>query len=808
MQVPYRWLKEYIDPGMSAQQLADLMTQSGIEVGVVERFGAELPGVVVGQVKKVEQHPGRGNLILVEVYTGDAALSIVCGAHNVKTGAKVPVAKPGSKLPGERLIEVAKLYGVLSYGMLCSAQELGLELGAEDEILILDNEAVPGTPVDRLLGFDEEILHLELTPNRSDCLGLIGVAYEVAALTGKQVVFPPCNPKENGRLINNFFQVTVEDPDLCPRYTARAIEKIIIERSPIWMQLRLLKAGIRPINNVVDITNYVMWEYGQPLHAFDLDRLSNNEIIVRRAENDEVLITLDGVKRELDAEVLVIADRNKAVGLAGVMGGENTEITASTKAVLIEAAAFNPKNIRCTARRYTLPSEASQRFEKGVNHEMVLVAQNRASYLIGELTGGKVLQNIIDINNSTVKPWTIQLKPSRVNKILGMDIAEEEIVNILNRLGLLPERVEEDQFMVTVPLRRPDLLIEEDLVEEIVRLHGYDRVPTTLPSGELVENRESFPERLKTVIRDLLASCGFYECITYSFINPVNLDRLRIAEGDPRLRLIPVQNPFSDEQAVMRSTILPGLLKAAQQNISYRELNLQLFELGTVYTPKELPITSLPEETERLTFLVSGLTPEPNWVIPSRQAGFYEIKGVLELIFKRLQIDGITFSGVAEPFTHPTRSAQLLLDGVKIGFIGDLHPEVAADFDLDQPVTLAEIELAPLFRKAILVPRIVPLPRYPAANRDLAVVASKTVSAADLEEAIRVAGGELLSAVKLFDLYEGKQVPAGKRSLAYSLVFRRDEGTLTEADINEVMRKIEKALHGLGAMLRSRSGRI
>lgn len=803
MQVPYQWLKEYIDPGMSAQQLADLMTLSGIEVGAVERFGPELPGVVVGQAKKVEQHPGRSNLTLVEVDTGGDILNIVCGAHNVKVGDKVPVARPGSKLPGERLIEETKLYGVLSSGMLCSAQELGLELGAEDEILILEEDAPLGVPVDRLLGFDDQILFLELTPNRSDCLGLIGVAHEVAALTGAQVVFPPCEPVESGRQLHDFIQVTVKDSEWCPRYTARVVEEITIKKSPLWMQLRLLKAGIRPISNVVDITNYVMWEYGQPLHAFDLELLTDSEIIVRRATAGEVLITLDGVKRELDTEVLVIADSTKAVGLAGVMGGENTEITETTKAILIEAAAFNPKNIRRTARRFALPSEASQRFEKGVNHDAVLDAQNRAAYLIGELTGGKVLQGLIDINSSMVKPWPVQLKPSRVNKILGMEIAQEEIIAILSKLGLPLKQVDEDQLLVTVPLRRPDLIIEEDLIEEIVRLHGYDRVPTTLPRGELTQNRESMPERLKTMVRNLLVSCGFYECITYSFINPANLNRLRIAGDDPRLRLISVQNPFSEEQAVMRTTLLPGLLKAALQNISYRELNMQLFELGIVYYPQKLPIISLPEETERLTLLVSGLAPEPNWVVPSRQAGFYEIKGALELIFKRFQIEGVNYLDRAEPFTHPTRSAQLLLDGKLFGFIGELHPDVAVDFGLEQPVTIAEIELAPLFSKANLVPRMVPLPRYPAANRDLAVVVSKEVCAAKLEEAIWAAGGELLDAVRLFDLYEGKQVPAGKRSLAYSLVFRTDEGTLTEAEVNAAQNKIEEALLGLGATLRS-----
>jgi phenylalanyl-tRNA synthetase beta chain len=803
MQVPYRWLKEYIDPGLSAQKIAELMTLAGIEVGAVERFGPELPGVVVGKIIKMEEHPGRSNLTIVEVDTGQGPRKIVCGAKNYKVGDLVPVARPGAVLPGDWQIEEAKLYGVLSSGMLCSAHELGLDLGAVDEILILESSTKIGESVEKILGLDEDILTLELTPNRSDCLGLIGVAYEVASLTGSKVTIPPFEPSETGRHLNDYFQVIVEDDELCPRYTARAVEKIKIGSSPLWMQLRLLKAGIRPISNVVDITNYVMWEFGQPLHAFDLELLEGGQILVRRAKDGEEIVTLDGVKRVLDPEVLVIADRTRAVGLAGVMGGENTEINNSTHSVLIEAAAFNPKNIRRTARRYNLPSEASQRFEKGVNHETVIQALNRAVYLIGEMAGGNVSQGVIDVNSSNVKPWQITANPARINKVLGMQIPEQEIITIFERLGLQVEKESGTNLLVTVPLRRPDLLIEEDLIEEVVRLYGYDQVPTTLPSGELIENRESREERIIYLIKNILISCGFYECITYSFINPANLDHLKLPGDDHRLKVIPVQNPFSDEQAIMRTTLLPGLLKAVQHNISYRELNLLFFEIGTVYRPKELPLKQLPEEKSKLSLIVSGTIPEPNWVTSSRQADFFELKGALEAIFSRIQINGVTYLDQAEPFTHPTRSAQIMANDVNLGFIGELHPAVAMEYEINQPVTVCELDLDLILNRAKTVPRITLLPRYPAANRDLAIVVSREITAIKLENAIREAGGDLVSGVRLFDLYEGKQVPEGKKSLAYSVTFRREKGTLNEIEINEAQKKIEKELFKLGAVLRS-----
>ncbi len=803
MRVSYDWLLEYIDPGISAEALAEKLTLSGIEVGALERFGPELKGVVVGQVKAMEPHPGKNNLTLVDTDTGDRVLSIVCGAKNMQIGDKVVVARPGSQLPGPCLIEEVKIYGVPSEGMLCSARELELDMGSEDEILILDSSAVVGESAGKILGFDDYILHLELTPNRADCLGMIGVAHEVAALTGKGVKMPPMAPPETERSVEDIVRISVEDKELCPRYTVRAAQDVVIGKAPLWMQIRLLKAGIRPINNVVDISNYVMWEFGQPLHTFDLQLLKNREIIVRRALQDETLVTLDGIERKLDPEALVIVDGKEAVGLAGVMGGENTEISEATTEVLIEAANFNPTNIRRTARRYNLPSEASQRFEKGVNPEAAIWAQDRTALLLSELTGGKVFKGIIDENALPLQSKRIKVRPEKISKILGLTIPENEVAAILSRLGFTVEQKAGSAMEVTVPLRRADVTLEEDIVEEVARLHGYEKIPVTLPYGKLQGNRESEDERIKGLVRDILTAGGYYECITYSFINPQNLLQLRLPGDDYRRKAVPVQNPFSEEQAIMRTTQLPGLLKVMQHNLSHRELNQMLFEIGSVYEPESLPLKSLPVEKTKLTMAVTGLIPEPNWIVASQKADFFTLKGLLEILFERLQIIDIAYIPKAMPFSHPSRCAVVTSAGKELGFLGQLHPDVAEEWEIDQMVAVCEIDLDLLSKMANLTPKVVPLPRYPAAKRDIAVVVSRDISALQLENAIRKAAGGLVSQVKLFDLYEGRQIPEGKRSLAYSITFRREEGTLTDAEVNEAQERIEKALFDLGAVLRS-----
>ncbi|HSW35699.1 MAG TPA: phenylalanine--tRNA ligase subunit beta [Candidatus Limnocylindrales bacterium] len=803
MRVSYNWLRDYIEPGLSPDELAERFTLSGIEVGAVQKFGCSLPGVVVGQVLSVEPHPGRSNLTLVASDVGTTVLNIVCGAKNMKAGDKVAVALPGAELPAIGVIRETKIYGAMSSGMLCSAKELGLDLGSAEHILILDDTAVLGAPVEQSLELDDQILHLELTPNRADCLGMLGVAYEVAALTGGKVTMPPLFPPETTENIHGAIRICVQDNDLCPRYTARIVRDVTIKQSPLWMQIKLLKAGIRPINNVVDITNYVMWEFGQPLHAFDLDLLNKDEIIVRRARKDERLVTLDGVERVLDSDVLVIADSLAPIGLAGVMGGENTEISSKTRHVLIEAAGFDPINIRRTARRYNLPSEASQRFEKGVNPEAVLASQNRAALLMAELVGGKVLQGVIDHHTSPTKPPLIMVRPERVNKILGTEIPAETITAILEKLSFVVQPGGTGSLEVTVPLRRADVMMEEDIVEEIARLYGYDKIPVKLPRGELLANRPSLEDRLYGSIREILVSCGYFECITYSFINPGSLARLRLPDDDHRMKTISVQNPFTEEQAIMRTTLLPGLLKVLQHNYSYRELNQMFFEIGAVYEPESLPLEKPPLEKMKLAFATTGLVPEPNWLVPSRNADYFTMKGALEVLLGRLQIKSAAFIPAAIPFAHPTRCAYVKINGEELGFLGQLHPEVAEIWGINQTVTIGEVDLSILARHTDLVPTVTSLPRYPAASRDIAVVVARDILASQLECTIREAGGSIVNQVILFDQYEGKQVPDGKRSLAFSIKYRCEEGTLTEMEINDAQKNIEKVLFELGAVLRT-----
>ncbi|HPU01411.1 MAG: phenylalanine--tRNA ligase subunit beta [Firmicutes bacterium] len=802
MRIPYSWLKEYIDLGLSPEELAEQLTHAGIEVDAVERL-AELPArVVVGEIVSLAPHPGSSNLSIAAVDPGGGpALQVVCGAPNIAAGQKVPLALPGAVLPGRGPIEAAEIRGVRSEGMLCSGEELGLELGSPDGILILDPDVKTGQPLGEALGLDDPILVLDLTPNRADCLGMLGVAYEVAALTGAAVKHPPASPPEGEEPTSEVLQVEVEEPSLCSRYTARVIDDIAVGPSPLWMQLRLLKAGLRPISNIVDITNYVMWEYGQPLHAFDFQLIRGGRIIVRRARPGEILVTLDGVERSLDEEVLVIADAAGPVALGGVMGGESSEIKPSTRRVLLEAALFNAANIRRTSRRYGIPSEASQRFERGVNPQWVAEASGRAALLMAQLAGGKVLRGLLDSNPAPVEPRRVTVRPHRMSEILGMKITPEEVREILERLGFAVDPAGRS-FEVTVPLRRGDISLEEDVVEEVARLYGYEKIPATLPRGEMQESREGLPGRLQGLARDTLTACGFNEIITYSFISPAELRSLRLPEGDYRLQAIPLQNPLSEEQSIMRTTLLPGILKTMQYNFHQREMNQLLFEIGAVFLPRQLPLAELPQEKLRLSLGATGQFPEANWYSPSQPAGFFVLKGAVEALLHRFGIAGVRYLPAELPFAHPTRAAAIMIGEEEAGFIGELRPEVAEAWDYPQPATVAELDLDLLIAKANLVPRVAPLPRYPAGLRDIAVLVPRSMPAEKLERCIYEAGGGLVEKVALFDLYEGAQIPAGKRSLAFTITFRHPQRTLTEAEINAAQADIEAALARLGAELR------
>lgn len=802
MRIPYNWLKEYIDLELSPEELAESLTHAGIEVEAVERF-AEIPArVVVGEIATLAPHPHNSRLSVAGVDPGSGRLlNIVCGAPNIAAGQKVPLALPGAVLPGRGRIEAAELYGVISEGMLCSGEELGLELGSPDGILILDADTRTGLPLGEALGLDDRILVLDLTPNRADCLGLLGIAYEVAALTGAAVKHPPAAPPEREELTSEALRVEVQAPSLCSRYTARLIEDIAVGSSPLWMQLCLLKAGLRPISNIVDITNYVMWEYGQPLHAFDFHLIRGGRIIVRRGQPGESLVTLDGVERSLNEEVVVIADTSGPVALGGVMGGESTEINPSTRTVLLEAALFNPVSIRRMARRYGIPSEASQRFERGVNPEWVAEASGRAALLMAELAGGKVLRGLIDSYPAPAEPRRVTVRPHRINEILGMKIPAEEVSHILRRLAFTVKPAGRS-LEVTVPLRRGDIFLEEDVVEEVARLYGYDKIPATLPRGEMLESREELPERLQCLARDTLIACGFTEIITYSFISPAELRSLRLPEGDFRLHAIPLRNPLSEEQSIMRTTLLPGLLKTMQYNFHHREMDQLLFEIGAVYLPRQLPLEELPQEKLRLSLAATGRFPEANWYSSSQPAGFFVAKGAVEALLHRFGIEEVQYLPAKLPFFHPTRAAVVMIGGEEAGFLGELRPQLAEKWDYPQPAAVAELDLELLIERADPLPRVAPLPRYPAGLRDIAVLVPRSLPAGKLERCIYEAGGGLVEQVALFDLYEGAQIPAGCRSLAFTITYRHPGRTLTEAEINAAHGNIEAALSRLGAELR------
>ena len=802
MRVSYSWLKEYIDLELSPRELAEKLTLGGVEVETVERFAAGLERVVVAEITALKEHPRSGKLAVAEVDPGGGPpLKIVCGAPNIAVGQKAPLALPGATLPGGRRLEALEIEGVLSEGMLCSGEELGLELDLPPGILVLDPSLEKGVPLGEALELDDEILILDLTPNRADCLGLLGIAYEVAALTGAVVKHPPAEPAEGAGAVEEILRVKVQEPALCPRYTARVIENITVSPSPLWMQLRLLKSGMRPINNVVDITNYVMWEYGQPLHAFDFNLTRGGEIVVRRGAPGERLITLDGDERILDEEVTVIADSAGAVALGGVMGGKSSEVNPATRSVLLEAALFDPLSTRRTARRYNIPSEASKRFERGVNPGWVARASGRAALLFSQWAGGEVQRGLLDCYPAPVPPRRVSVRPHRIDELLGVTIPPEEVSAILGRLGFTVSP-EGRRLSVEVSPRRSDISLEEDIIEEVARLYGYEKIPATLPRGELLESREELPERLQTLAREVLTACGFNEIITYSFISPAALRSLRLPEEDPRLRAIPLQNPLSEEQSIMRTTLLPGLLKTLQDNFYHREMDQLLFEIGAIYRPRELPLTELPEEKLLLSLGATGQAPPPNWHSAPVPAGFFVVKGAVDALLSRFGIGRAEYHPVELPFLHPGRAARITIAGEEAGFLGELHRAVAGEWDYPQPAVIAGLDLELLMEQADLVPQVAPLPRYPAGLRDIAVVAPRSLSAAALERTIYDAGGGLVERVTLFDLYEGAQIPEGKRSLAFTITYRLAGRTLTESEISGAHQRIEAALNRLGAELR------
>lgn len=792
MRVPYTWLKDFIELDVSAEELAETLTNAGIEVEEITTLAPNFSGVVVAEVVSVEKHPEADKLFVTRVRDGSGEHTVVAGIANMKAGDKVPLARPGAQLPGAVTIKRTKLRGVESAGMLCSADELGLALNpGVDGILLLDNDAPLGLPLEDALLLHDPILVLGLTPNRADCLGLLGVAHEVGALTGKTVQLPNIQASLSAST-EPVPGISIEDPELCARYAGLVIRDTQIGLSPIWMQVRLLQAGVRPISNIVDVTNYVMWEWGQPLHAFDYATLAGHSIVVRPARAGETLVTLDNMERTLSEEMLVIADAERPVAVAGVMGGLETEVTAATTTVLLESAHFNPVSIRRTGRSLGLYSEAQQRFEKGVDVNGSVQAIRRAARLIELLGAGRVDGDVVDEYVAPRYPKQIRLRPERARKLIGLEISQLEMASIFQRQGFAVE--EGTHIHVTVPTRRADLQAEVDLIEEVARIHGYHKIATTLPAGAMTQGRLTDSQKALLNVRQTLVACGLAEVINYSFISPQMAGKLQIPDGSRLSRGIPIANPLSEEQSVMRTQLTGGLLSTLAYNKNRNQHNLKLFELGAVYLPEELPLEKLPDERTVLGLAVTGMFPSDHWQQKAAAADFFDVKGIVETILARLGITRAAYLPADIPWCQPGQTASLLLDGEEAGWLGRIHPTVLDRFDLDKPVYVAELDMRVLLSRANLTPGYSSLPRYPAVLRDIAVVVPDAVNADEVIGLIREAGGPLVEDVTLFDQYRGPQIPAGSRSLAFAVTYRDPQKTLSDDVVAKQHANIESAL--------------
>lgn len=802
MFVSYKWLQDYVDlTGVTADELAEKITKSGIEVEGVEILNKGIKGVVVGHVLEREQHPNADKLskCLVDLGEGEP-VQIICGAPNVAKGQKVAVAKVGAVLPGNFKIKKAKLRGEESNGMICSLQELGIEgkivpKEYSEGIFVFPQEAEVGADAIALLGRDDQVLELSLTPNRADCLSMLGVAYEVAAILGRDVLLPETNLEPTAEKAADYVKVTVEAHEDNPLYAAKIIKNVKIGPSPLWLQARLMNAGIRPHNNVVDITNYILLEYGQPLHAFDYDRLGSKEILVRRAHDGEKLVTLDDMERTLTSDHLVITNGTEPVALAGVMGGANSEVTSDTTTVLLEAAYFNGQTVRKASKDHGLRSEASARFEKGVDPNRVQLAGERAAYLMAKYAGGEVLEGTVMVNTLKVEPAVVSITLEKINRVLGTALEMSQVKDIFDRLQF-EAAIEGDTITVTAPTRRGDIKIEEDLIEEVARLYGYDNIPKTLPVGT-ASGKLSAYQKKRRVVRNFLEGAGLYQTLTYSLTSEEKAAQFAL-ETREAIRLA---MPMSEDRSVLRLSIIPQLLEVVKYNSARQNDSLAVYETGNVFLSNGKEV--LPDEEEHVAAAITGLWHNHSWQGEKKPVDFFVLKGILEGMFEKLGLnDRIEFVQAQVEGMHPGRTAEIRLNGTKIGFAGQVHPNVQKDldikdtyvFELSLKALLAE-NAEPLFYEAI--------PRFPSITRDIALVVNKETVSGTLKEIIVTAGAPLLKEAHVFDLYEGDKMEEGKKSIAFSLKYVDPERTLTDEEVTKVHEKVLAALEEkAGAVLR------
>jgi phenylalanyl-tRNA synthetase beta subunit (EC 6.1.1.20) len=799
MKAPLNWLRDFVDINVGIREYVNAMTMSGSKVEGVEDMGEGIEKVVVGKILSMEPHPNADRLKICRVDVGNEVLQIVTGAPNVKTGDLVPVALAGAKLPGGE-IKVSKLRGVDSYGMMCSAEELNLSRdylpdAPEYGVYVFTEDVKPGTDIKEALHLDK-VVDFEITSNRPDCLSIYGLARESAVALGVPFRKQEIRVKEEaGGDVNDYISVVIENTELCPRYCARVVTDVKVGPSPSWMQHRLAAAGMRPINNIVDITNYVMLELGQPMHAFDFSTIRGSKIIVRNARDGEIMRTLDGQERKLDKDMLVIADAERAVGVAGVMGGENSEITENTKMIVLESANFNGTSVRITSKKLGIRSEASMRFEKGLDPENTIKALNRCAELIELLGAGKVVRGIIDCNNVKREPKIIKLDVDRINALLGTDIPAGKMIDIFRALEF---EVDTDTMMMKVPsFRYDDIESVADLAEEVARFYDYNNIKPTLLSGkEAMCGRKTYKQRMEDIIRNTMCACGLYEAYTFSFTSPRVFDSINLPKDHPLRNAVVISNPLGEDYSIMRTTTLPDMLRVLSTNYSRKVESARLFELSLVYHPVEG--SDLPEEKSVLTIGMYG-----------SDCDFFELKGIVEELLGAMGITEFEFRPERnEPSFHPGRTASLWVrkpgeDYKRAGILGEIHPEVAEKNECPEMTYAALFEVAVLIAASTLERKFRPLPKFPPVPRDIAVVVKDEVYSADMIKAIRKAAGNILEDVSLFDVYKGSQVPEGMKSLAFSLTFRALDRTLKDEEVNTAMDRIIRSLeHQFGAKLR------
>ena len=804
MNTPLSWIKAYVpELECSDQEYMDAMTLSGTKCEGYERLDADLDKIVVGQIEKIERHPDADKLVICQVNIGTETIQIVTGAPNVEEGQKVPVVldggrvaggHDGSRTPGGIKIKKGKLRGIESYGMMCSIEELGSSRdyypkAPENGIYVFDDDVEVGADAVEVLGLHDTVFEYEITSNRVDCYSVMGIAREAAATFKKPFVAPKTAPVGKDGDVNDYISVEIKDRDLCKRYCAKVVKNVKIAPSPEWMQRRLAKMGIRPINNLVDITNYVMEEFGQPMHAYDLSTIAGNKIVVRRANDGETFETLDGQERKLDSEMLMICDGEKPVGLAGIMGGENSKINDDVKDMLFEAACFDGTNIRLSSKRVGLRTDASGKFEKGLDPNNAEDAINRACELIEELGAGEVVAGMVDVYPEKKEEHTIKFDPDYVNKLIGFNLTEEQMVSYFPALEL---KYDATTKTITVPTFRQDLIGMCDIAEEVARFYGYANIPTALPSGEATAGKLSYKLRIDEIARRVALYCGFSQGMSYSFESPKVYDKLLLPMDSDMRKSIVISNPLGEDFSVMRTSSLGGMLTSLATNYNRRNKDVRLFEMGNIYLPKALPLTELPDERMQFTLGFYG------------DGDFFTMKGVVEEFLEQVGMkDRVHYDADAgKSFLHPGRQANIVYDGNVIGYLGEVHPTVCENYDMKTRAYIAVIDMPYVYEMSSFDKKYEGIAKFPAVTRDISMVVPKNILVGQIEEVIEKSGGKNLESYSLFDIYEGDQIEEGFKSVAYSIVFRAKDRTLEENDVSSAMKKILKGLEEMGIQLR------